>query len=61
MEKKCDTTRRCGDIGRRRDGTREGKGVHDVSWTDMNLSELKNKKKIMRLIQLLQMDSEDLK
>jgi hypothetical protein len=38
-----------------------GKGGDDNSWVDVNLTRSKNEKKIMRLIQLVQMDSEELK
>jgi hypothetical protein len=38
-----------------------GKGGDDVCWADTNLAGLKNEKKIMWSIQLLQVDSEDLK
>jgi hypothetical protein len=41
MERKCDTTRWCDDVGRRRDNTGEGKGGDDASWTDANLTGLK--------------------
>jgi hypothetical protein len=38
-----------------------GMGGDDASWTDTNLTGLKNEKKSTRSIQLLQMDGEDLK
>jgi hypothetical protein len=38
-----------------------GKGGDDTSWDDANFTRPKNKKKFTRSIQLLQMDSEDLK
>jgi hypothetical protein len=40
---------------------RRGKRGDGASWIDENLTGLKNKKKFTRLIQLVQMDSEDLK
>jgi hypothetical protein len=40
---------------------KRGKGRDDVCWADVNLAGLKMKKKITWSIQLLQMDSEDLK
>jgi hypothetical protein len=46
MGRKCDTTRQCGDIDRRRCGTGEGKpqGGEDTSWADTNRTRLKNEK-----------------
>jgi hypothetical protein len=38
---------------------RRGKGGDDASWVDANLT--RSKKKFTRSIQLVQMDSEDLK
>jgi hypothetical protein len=43
MERKCDTARRCGDVGWRKGGTEREKGGDDVSWTDTNFTGLKNK------------------
>jgi hypothetical protein len=44
MKRKCDTTRRNGDVGRRRAPPGRGKGGDDASWPDANLTEPKIKK-----------------
>jgi hypothetical protein len=49
------------DKGERVVAPRRGKRGDGASWIDENLTGLKNKKKFTRLIQLVQMDSEDLK
>jgi hypothetical protein len=60
MGKKRDIMRWCDDISRRRGGTREGKGVDNISWTDVNLNRPKMEK-IHTVDSLARKDGEDLK
>jgi hypothetical protein len=46
MGRKCDTTRRRGDVGHSRGDTGEGKGGDDVSWVDVNLTGTKNEENL---------------
>jgi hypothetical protein len=59
--RKRDMARRCDDIGRRRDGTGEGKGrrQRQLCWCESYWAE--KRKKFMRSIQLVQIVGEDLK